>query len=135
MIGNSRPLLLGTLILVGVVAFLFTARADSPAQVVLRPAPAPVTPVSLGATVEIDAAPGRRFSGAIGSAGSQRSVEGRTPTRLSIAGAGSLGIYTAVIQKAVEGRWQLTVHLRCGGHVVSQNTTAEFGVVTVSCSE
>jgi hypothetical protein len=84
-------------------------------------------------TVRVDGTPGLEFSGNIGTVGSQRSVDGRVPQSFTIAGKDSLRVFTAVIQKQVaEGLLRVTVDCEDGPR--TQETSAEFGVVTVSCS-
>ena len=85
-------------------------------------------------TVRVDGNPGVQFSGSIGSAGSQRTIDGTTPQSFTISGQKSSGIFTAVIQKkAADGTLRVTVGCPKGGDQ-TQETAAQFGVVTVSCS-
>ncbi len=74
------------------------------------------------------------FEGAIGDAASQRSVQGVSPATFGI--VSTTGIAVAVIQsKGVFASSPLTVVLTgCSdGHIHRQSTSADYGVVTVSC--
>jgi len=85
-------------------------------------------------TVRIDGTPGVLFSGSIGNAGSQRTVDGTTPQSFTITGKKSSGIFTAVIQKkGADGMLRVTVTCPKGGDQ-TQETSAQFGIATVSCS-
>jgi hypothetical protein len=85
-------------------------------------------------TVSVSGTTGLTFSGSVGSASGQRSVEGSVPASFTISGTGSSGIFTSVMQKKQEsGTLTVTMNCRNGGNK-SGDTTAAYGVVTVSCS-
>ena len=75
-----------------------------------------------------------RFQGSIGSGPNQRSVEGGTPATFTLSGAGSNGIFVAVMSK-VEAAGTLSVELKgCpDGRSHVGSTSAAYGLVSVSC--
>ena len=72
------------------------------------------------------------FAGSLGSGASQRTVEGTIPSTFTLTGEDSSGIFVAVLQKQQEAG-AMTVTLSCRRGDKSGETTAAFGVVTVSC--
>jgi hypothetical protein len=85
-------------------------------------------------TVRVGGTAGVQFSGSIGNVGSQRTVDGTAPQSFTIPGKKSGGIFTAVLQKKVAaGTLTVTVDCPKGGDQ-TQETSADFGVVTVTCS-
>lgn len=76
------------------------------------------------------------FAGSVGSLAGQRSVQGVSPASFTVSGKDSSGIITAFIQS--KGRFVSTplsvALIGCpDGNVHSGSTSADFGVVTVSC--
>lgn len=81
--------------------------------------------------VEGDAEP---FSGSIGSLAGQRSVDGNTPATFTIEGEDSSGVLTVVMQKQAEAGTLRVRLIGCpDGKEKTGETTAAYGVVTVSC--
>ena len=84
-------------------------------------------------TVTVSGTAGLEFSGSLGALGNSRSVEGRVRATFTIPGTGSYSIFTAVLQKqSTAGTLSVTLNCPTGGPV-TQSTSAEYGVVTVSC--
>lgn len=83
-------------------------------------------------TVTVTGVPHIAFSGSIGGALGQRSVEGVVPETFTIPAESRLGIYTAVIQKQVTGG-TLTVSISCARGARTASTSAEYGIVSVTC--
>lgn len=83
--------------------------------------------------VKVDGTAGLAFSGSIGAAGGSRTVDGAVPQSFTIPGADSSGIFTAVLQKQADAG-TLIVTLNCNGGDKSGETSAAYGVVTVTCS-
>ena len=83
-------------------------------------------------TVVVDGDAGLPFSGALGTGANQKSVEGVIPQTFTIAGKDSGGIFVAVLQKQQQGG-RMTVTLACPGGDKTGETTAAYGLVTVSC--
>lgn len=83
-------------------------------------------------SVRVSGSAGLKFSGSIGSASGQRTVDGTVPATFTIPGENSSGIFTAVIQK-MDADGTLEVTLECREGRQQNSTTAEYGVVTVSC--
>jgi hypothetical protein len=83
--------------------------------------------------VRIDGSAGVGFSGSIGNLQGQRTVDGAIPASFTISGKNSGGIFTAVIRKTVSDG-SLRVTLGCKGGDRTQESSAAFGVVSVSCS-
>lgn len=83
--------------------------------------------------VKIGGTDGLKFSGSIGTVSGQRTVDGTIPETFAIDGEGSSGIFSVAIQKQSESG-TLTVTLTCREGDQKGETSAAYGVVTVTCS-
>lgn len=83
--------------------------------------------------VKVGGTDGLKFSGSVGSVSGQRTVDGTVPETFTIAGEGSSGIFSVAIQKQSESG-TLTVTLTCREGDQKGQTSAAYGVVTVTCS-
>ncbi len=75
---------------------------------------------------------GIAFAGIIGSLMGQRSVDGVTPATFTIPNDRALGVYTAVIQKQ-QSTGTLAISVACPVGIRSGSTSADYGVVSVTC--
>lgn len=117
--------IIGLLVVGSCVAIIATLSTDDDTKELLSGNAADVT-------VKVTADEPVAFSGSIGAGASQRSVEGTTPMDFTIDGTDSSGFFVAVMQKQQEVG-TLTVTLTCRGGDKTGETSAAFGVVTVSC--
>ncbi len=84
-------------------------------------------------SVRVEGTRGLRFVGAIGSVGSNRSVEGAVPASYTLEGEGSHGVFTVFFQKMV-APGTLRITLMCREGMQTSETTANYGAVTVTCT-
>jgi hypothetical protein len=85
-------------------------------------------------TVRVTGTDGIAFSGSLGSGGNQRSVEGTIPATFTIEGKDSSGIIIAVVSnKGDSGVVNVELENCPDGEVHESNTSAAYGIVTVSC--
>ena len=84
-------------------------------------------------SVRIEGTRGIPFTGAVGSVGQNRNVDGTVPASFSLEGEGSHGIFTALIQKLTD-RGTLRVTLMCRDGARTSETTASYGLVSVTCT-
>lgn len=102
-------------------------RGSSKSDAAAAPSPAATREL---ATLSIDGTPALQFSGSIQDGAGGHSVEGVVPSVYNLQPA---GVYSVVFQK--RGRpGVLTVTITCNGERRMNTTSAEFGVVSVTCS-